>query len=92
MVPARRELVAWERAHRENATPIGFIPGFGGLMGLIVGMVIIHSILLGDIAGHLREFAALKASGRPNLHLSLVVPGAAPIRAARKPRDVADTA
>jgi ABC-type antimicrobial peptide transport system permease subunit len=43
-------------------TAIGFIFGFGSIMGLIVGMVIIvYRILFSDIANHLREYATLKA-------------------------------
>lgn len=75
------ELVAWERAYWENATPIGFIFAFGSVMGLIVGMVIVYQILFSDIANHLREYATLKAMGYSNLHLARVVMGAALILA-----------
>ncbi|ONG54212.1 lipid ABC transporter [Pseudoroseomonas deserti] len=64
------ELVAWERRYWETATPIGFIFGFGSLMGLIVGMVIVYQILFSDIANHLREYATLKAIGYGNGYLS----------------------
>jgi len=76
------ELVAWERAYWENATPIGFIFGFGSLMGLIVGMVIVYQILFSDIASHLKEFATLKAMGYSDLYLSRVVMSAALLLAA----------
>ena len=71
------ELVAWERRYWETATPIGFIFGFGSLMGLIVGMVIVYQILFSDIANHLREYATLKAIGYGNGYLSRSVLGSA---------------
>jgi putative ABC transport system permease protein len=77
MVLTQAELVAWERRYWEEATPIGFIFGFGSVMGLIVGMVIVYQILFSDIANHLREYATLKAIGYSNWHLSRVVLGAA---------------
>jgi putative ABC transport system permease protein len=77
VVLTQAELVAWERRYWEEATPIGFIFGFGSVMGLIVGMVIVYQILFSDIANHLREYATLKAIGYSNWHLSRVVLGAA---------------
>jgi putative ABC transport system permease protein len=81
MVLTHRELVAHERRYWESATPIGFIFGFGSLMGLIVGMVIVYQILFSDIAGHLREYATLKAMGYGQGYLNRVVLGAAGILA-----------
>ena len=71
------ELIAWERSYWEKGTPIGFIFGFGSLMGLIVGMVIVYQILFSDIATHLKEYATLKAIGYSNHYLRLVVMAAA---------------
>jgi putative ABC transport system permease protein len=79
MSPA--ELLAHERRYWEEATPIGFIFAFGSLMGLIVGMVIVYQILFSDIAGHLKEYATLKAMGYSNGYLARVVLGAAAILA-----------
>jgi len=75
------ELVAHERHYWESATPIGFIFGFGSIMGLIVGMVIVYQILFSDIASHLREYATLKAIGYSNGYLARVVMAAALILA-----------
>ena len=75
------ELVAWERNYWETATPIGFIFAFGSLMGLIVGMVIVYQILFADIAGHLVEYATLKALGYSGRYLRRVVVGASLILA-----------
>lgn len=81
IVLTHAELVAHERRYWETATPIGFIFGFGSLMGLIVGMVIVYQILFSDIANHLREYATLKAIGYSNGYLARVVMGAALILA-----------
>lgn len=77
VVLTQPDLVAWERRYWEEATPIGFIFTFGSLMGLIVGMVIVYQILFSDIAGHLREYATLKAIGYSNGYLARVVLSAA---------------
>jgi putative ABC transport system permease protein len=80
-VLTQAELLAHERGYWEEATPIGFIFAFGSLMGLIVGMVIVYQILFSDIAGHLKEYATLKAMGYSGFYLSRVVLGAALILA-----------
>jgi putative ABC transport system permease protein len=80
-VLSQPELLAHERRYWEEATPIGFIFTFGSLMGLIVGMVIVYQILFSDIAGHLREYATLKAMGYSNGYLARVVLAAALILA-----------
>ncbi len=58
-----QELVAYEKGYWSNTAPIGFIFGFGTVMGLVVGMVIVYQILFTDITNHLNEFATLKAMG-----------------------------
>jgi putative ABC transport system permease protein len=81
MVLTQAELRAHERRYWEEATPIGFIFGFGSLMGLVVGMVIVYQILFSDIASHLKEYATLKAMGYSRFYLARVVLGAALILA-----------
>lgn len=81
MVMTQAELRAHERRYWEEATPIGFIFAFGSLMGLVVGMVIVYQILFSDIAGHLKEYATLKAMGYSGFYLGRVVLGAALILA-----------
>ncbi|MFZ4407326.1 MAG: ABC transporter permease DevC [Paracraurococcus sp.] len=77
MVLTQTQLVAHERNYWESATPIGFIFMFGSIMGLIVGMVIVYQILFSDIAGHLKEYATLKAMGYSNMYLRKAVLSAA---------------
>jgi len=81
VIKTHRELVAGEREYWEKGTAIGFIFLFGSIMGLVVGMVIVYQILFADIAGHLSEYATLKAMGYSNGYLSQVVMGAAVILA-----------
>jgi putative ABC transport system permease protein len=81
MVLTQEQLRAHERRYWEEATPIGFIFAFGSLMGLVVGMVIVYQILFSDIAGHLKEYATLKAMGYSGFYLARVVLGAALILA-----------
>ncbi len=81
LVVTHAQLVAKERAYWEESTPIGFIFVFGSVMGLVVGMVIVYQILFADIAGHLSEYATMKAMGYSNGYLARVVVGAAVILA-----------
>ena len=80
-VRSHAQIMAAERTYWENGTAIGFIFGFGSIMGLVVGMVIVYQILFADVAGHLSEYATLKAMGYSNLYLAGVVLGAAVILA-----------
>ncbi|SDY36001.1 ABC transporter permease DevC [Nitrosomonas sp. Nm58] len=57
------ELLQHEKDYWANMAPIGFIFGFGTVMGLVVGLVIVYQILFTDIANHRNEFATLKAMG-----------------------------
>jgi putative ABC transport system permease protein len=57
------ELLKYEKDYWANNAPIGFIFGFGTVMGWVVGLVIVYQILFTDIANHRNEFATLKAMG-----------------------------
>ncbi|MGY6276120.1 ABC transporter permease DevC [Methylomonas sp. MgM2] len=67
------ELVTYEKAYWSDTAPIGFIFGFGTVMGLVVGMVIVYQILFTDITNHLNEFATLKAMGYRHSYFIKVV-------------------
>ncbi len=56
-----------------TTTPIGYVFGFGALMGLAVGGVIVYQILFSDVSEHLAEYATLKAMGYTNRDLSSLV-------------------
>lgn len=57
------ELLQYEKNYWADMAPIGFIFGFGTVMGLVVGLVIVYQILFTEIANHRNEFATLKAMG-----------------------------
>lgn len=64
----QREINYWS-----STTPIGFVFGFGALMGLIVGCVVVYQILFADVSEHIVEYATLKAIGYENRDLSGMV-------------------
>lgn len=68
-----KEFIDFEYQYWQSNAPLGFIFGFGTVMGLIVGLVIVYQILFTDITNHLREFATLKAMGYADRYLLLVV-------------------
>ena len=63
-----REIDYWRRN-----TAIGFIFGFGAIVGLLVGGIIVYQILFADVSDHLNEYATLKAMGYSNRYLFGVV-------------------
>jgi putative ABC transport system permease protein len=75
----REEWIDREGRYWASTTPIGFVFGFGAIMGLVVGGVIVYQILFADVSQHLAEYATLKAMGYSNAFLSRVVLGEAAI-------------
>jgi putative ABC transport system permease protein len=69
----RDAFVARELGYWGGTTPIGYVFGFGALMGLIVGGVIVYQILFADVSEHRAEYATLKAMGFTNRNLSSLV-------------------
>lgn len=69
----REEFIDREVGYWGRTTPIGYVFGFGALMGLAVGGVIVYQILFADVSEHLAEYATLKAMGYTNRHLAGVV-------------------
>ena len=56
---AAREDLSYQQTQR----PTGVIFGFGVLIGVLVGLVIVYQVLSADVADHLREYATFKAMG-----------------------------
>jgi putative ABC transport system permease protein len=69
----RAAFVAREVRYWGSTTPIGYVFGFGALMGLIVGAVVVYQILFADVSEHIAEYATLKAMGYTNRRLSGLV-------------------
>lgn len=56
---ARAEDIAYQQTQR----PTGIIFGFGVVIGILVGLVIVYQVLSTDVADHIREYATFKAMG-----------------------------
>lgn len=61
----RNEFIEQEQTFWQTATPVGYIFGFGTVLGFVVGVLICYQVLYSDIANHLSEYATLKALGYP---------------------------
>lgn len=60
--------------YQQTRRPTGVIFGFGVLIGVLVGLVIVYQVLSADVADHLREYATFKAMGYgPSFFLGIVV-------------------
>lgn len=60
--------------YQQTRRPTGVIFGFGVLIGVLVGLVIVYQVLSADVADHLREYATFKAMGYgPRFFLGIVV-------------------
>lgn len=72
-VLTRQQFIDREVDYWGRTTPIGYVFGFGALMGLAVGGIIVYQILFADVSEHRAEYATLKAMGYTNRHLSGLV-------------------
>jgi len=57
------EAVAKDQAFQTTQRPVGMVFGFGIIIGVLVGVIIIYQVLSTDVADHLREYATFKAIG-----------------------------
>lgn len=57
------DAIAEEVQFQQTQRPTGVIFGFGVLIGVLVGIVIVFQVLSADVADHLREYATFKAMG-----------------------------
>jgi putative ABC transport system permease protein len=46
--------------------PVGLIFGFGVMIGILVGIIIVYQVLSTDVADHMKEYATFKAIGYPH--------------------------
>jgi putative ABC transport system permease protein len=54
-----------ELSYQQTIRPTGIIFGFGVIIGILVGIVIVYQVLSTDVADHLSEYATFKAMGYP---------------------------
>jgi putative ABC transport system permease protein len=63
LVMTHKEFVEHEKKYWQVNSPIGFLFGFGAVIGFIVGTAIVSQILYSDVFDRLPEYATLKAMG-----------------------------
>lgn len=57
--------VARDQNFQTTQRPVGLIFGFGVVIGVMVGIIIVYQVLATDVADHMREYATFKAIGYP---------------------------
>lgn len=65
--------VAADQLYQGTQRPTGIIFGFGVVIGVLVGLVIVYQVLSTDVADHLREYATFKAVGYPHRYFIGVI-------------------
>jgi putative ABC transport system permease protein len=73
LVLTHAEFIDHEKKYWQVNSPIGFLFGFGAVIGFIVGTVIVYQILYSDVSDHLPEYATLKAMGYSDGYLMSVL-------------------
>lgn len=54
-------------SYQQTKRPTGIIFGFGVVIGILVGIVIVYQVLSTDVSDHMREYATFKAMGYGHL-------------------------
>lgn len=67
------EAVAKDQSFQTTQRPVGLVFGFGIVIGILVGMIIVYQVLSTDVADHIREYATFKAIGYPQRFFLSVV-------------------
>ncbi|MEH7827940.1 FtsX-like permease family protein [Gemmobacter denitrificans] len=68
------DAAAEDLRYQQTKRPTGIIFGFGVLIGVLVGIVIVYQVLSTDVSDHLREYATFKAMGyAPGFFLGIVL-------------------
>lgn len=59
------DAIAKDQRFQTTQRPVGIVFGFGIVIGVLVGIVIVYQVLSTDVADHIREYATFKAMGYP---------------------------
>jgi putative ABC transport system permease protein len=59
------EAAARDQRFQSTQKPVGVVFGFGVVIGVLVGVIIVYQVLSTDVADHIREYATFKAMGYP---------------------------
>jgi putative ABC transport system permease protein len=73
LVMTHAEFIEHEKKYWQVNSPIGFLFGFGAVIGFVVGTVIVYQILYSDVSDHLPEYATLKAMGYGDAYLMSIL-------------------
>lgn len=65
VVRTLEEAAAKDQRFQTTQRPIGIVFGFGIVIGVLVGIVIVYQVLSADVADHMKEYATFKAIGYP---------------------------
>ena len=65
LVQTKDQALDRDQSFNTTQRPVGLIFGFGVIIGILVGMIIVFQVLSTDVADHLREYATFKAIGYP---------------------------
>jgi putative ABC transport system permease protein len=57
------DLATFASGQQTTDSPVGLLFGFGAMMGIVVGVVLVFQVLSTEVSDHLREYATLKALG-----------------------------
>jgi putative ABC transport system permease protein len=67
------QAVAKDQSFQTTQRPVGLVFGFGIVIGVLVGVIIVYQVLSTDVADHIKEYATFKAIGYPQrFFLSIV--------------------
>lgn len=67
------EAVSKDQSFQTTQRPVGLVFGFGIVIGVLVGIIIVYQVLSTDVADHIREYATFKAIGYPQSYFLGVV-------------------
>jgi len=67
------EAVARDQSFQTTQRPVGLVFGFGIVIGMLVGLIIVYQVLSTDVADHIKEYATFKAIGYPQRFFLSVV-------------------
>ena len=73
LVQTKAEALDRDQAFNTTQRPVGLIFGFGVVIGILVGMIIVYQVLSTDVADHLKEYATFKAIGYPQRFFMSIV-------------------
>jgi putative ABC transport system permease protein len=57
------ETIAKDQSFQTTQRPVGLVFGFGVVIGILVGIIIVYQVLSTDVADHIKEYATFKAIG-----------------------------